>query len=496
MKIVLGEIRKQGIQGSIYLYAGVFVGFITSAVVFPKLLTSGQIGLFNTLFAYSVVFAQFATLGFNSVIIRNFSYFRNYQNKHNHFFFLVFWVMVIGSMLSLLSFYILKPFIISQNIENSPLFVKYIDYLIPLIVFTLVFFILDTYYTVLFKTVRGIVLRDLVQKIMILIAVYLYYINIFNFRGFTISYVFSLSFPGIMLLLYTIAEGEFLITPKLDYINRDMAKSIINVGLFGILTSLVGSANMQIDRALSSSMISLEATGIFSTVVIFASLITVPSRALLKISSAIIADAWKRNDIEEIKKIYSATCINQYIIALLVYIGLLGNLNNIFQILPLEYLKGKDIIFWVGLSYTIEMASGASNNIIASSKNYRVLTWMVVITLFIIVISNLIFIPLYQITGIAIAAAITRIIYTLLKVVYVYFKYRMQPFNLNFLYISCIAFLVYLISWWTPFLGNLYFDIVIRSGGIAAIFVILTILMKISPEINEKMLELKSKYLK
>ena len=493
---ILGVIRKQGIQGSILLYAGVFVGFITTALVFPKLLKTEQIGLINTLFSYSTVFAQFATLGFTSVIIRNFSYFRNYKNKHNHFFFLVFWVMVIGSVLSILSYYLLKPVIIAQNIKNAPLFVEYIDYLIPLIIFTLVFFILDTYYTVLFKTVRGIILRDLVQKVVILLAVYLYFISIYHFRGFIIAYIIALCFPGIVLLIYIIAEGEWVITPKLDFINKDLTKSMLNVSLFGILTSLVGSANMQIDRALSSSMISLGATGVYTTVAIFASLLTVPSRAFLKISSAIIADAWKRNDILQIKKIYDATCINQYVIALLVFVGLLGNTDNIFQILGKDYIGGKYVIFWLGLSYAIEMASGASSNIIATSRNYKVLTWMVGITLIIIVGTNMVFIPKYQITGIAIAAAITRITFTLIKVLYVYFKYDLQPFNIKFVYLTGIALTVYLISYWIHPIGNLYIDIILRSGGISLIFVLLIVIFRISPEINEKVVELKTKYLK
>lgn len=52
------------------LYIGVFIGFITTAVLFPRILTEEEIGLINTLLAYSIVFAQFATLGFNSVITK------------------------------------------------------------------------------------------------------------------------------------------------------------------------------------------------------------------------------------------------------------------------------------------------------------------------------------------------------------------------------------------------------------------------------------------
>jgi O-antigen/teichoic acid export membrane protein len=469
---------------------GVFVGFVTTAIFFPRILNREQIGLMNTLVSYSTVFAQFATLGFNSVIIRNFSYFRNYENKHNHFFFLVLWVMIIGSFLSVLAYFILKPFIIRQNIVNAPLFVEYIDYLVPLIIFTLVFYILDTYYTVLFKSVRGIFLKEFAQRVFVLIALYFYFIKLFSFTNFTLWYVVSLSLPAVILFVFIITEGEFTFTPKFDFISRNMARSMFSVGIFGILTSLVSTANMQIDRAMSSSLISLEATGIYSTVYIFASLIKVPSRAMLKIAAAVIADAWKRNDTLEINKIYKATCLNQYIIALLVLVGLWGNIDNIFHVLPQDYLSGKYAILLLGIAFTIEVASGASINIIATSKYYKMLTWLVLVSLIVMLVSNFVFIPLYQISGVALATAITTIVFAFLKIFYVYYKFGMQPFDLKFFYLTGIGIGTYLISKLLPVFDNFIVDICVRSAGISIIYGFLILTFRISPEINGRIWKL------
>ncbi|NJO89912.1 MAG: hypothetical protein HC831_13910 [Chloroflexia bacterium] len=108
--------------------------------------------------------------------------------------------------------------------------------------------------------------------------------------------------PSVILIFLLILEGEFVIRPKLGFISKDLASSMFSVSIFGILAGLVGSANMQIDKAMTSSMLSLEATGIYSTVTIFALFIKTPSRAMLKIASAIISEAWKRNDLKELKK--------------------------------------------------------------------------------------------------------------------------------------------------------------------------------------------------
>ena len=102
-----------------------------------------------------------------------------------------------------------------------------------------------------------------------------------------------------------------------------------------------GIAAIQIDKIMMSSMLSLDATGIYGVVFIFAALIRVPSRAVLKISSAVIAEAWKRNDLDEIDNVYRSTAINQYIIGLLVFVGLWANIENIFRILGDSFEAGK-----------------------------------------------------------------------------------------------------------------------------------------------------------
>ena len=480
----MGIIKKQSIQGTIFLYIGVFIGFITSLLLFPKILTKEEIGLLNTLVAYSVIFAQLGTLGFNSVIIKMFSYFRNSKKNHNGFFFIVLIVIFVGFIVTTIAFFILKNSIVEENILNSPLFVQYINFLLPLIYFTLTFYILDTYYTVLFHAVRGIFLKEFIQRVLILLALIIYYLKFININSFIIAYVVALSIPTILIIIWLIYDGEFIIKPNLSFVNKNLRNTMFSVGLFGILTSLVGSINIQIDKIMSTSMLSLETTGIYSIVIVLAGFIKIPSRALLKIASAVIAEAWKRDDNEEIEKVYIETSINQYIIALLVFIGLWANIDNIFRILPEGYEIGKYVILYLGIAYTFEMSTGASNNIIASSKHYKYLTWFVFFMMILVISLNFILIPLFKINGLALATAITVIAYNIVKLIFIYVKFKIHPFNIKFLYVSIAAIIVYLISCLLPFLNNLVIDIIVRSAGITIFFTILLFITKISPDLN------------
>jgi O-antigen/teichoic acid export membrane protein len=480
----LGVIKRQGILGSFFIYVGVFIGFITSSILFSKILKQEQIGLILTLLSYAAIFAQIGTLGFTSVTIRMFSYFRNYKNHHNGFFAIALSIIVVGFLVSLVLFFALKPVMIAQNKENSALFVEYIYYLLPIIFFSIAFSIIDTYNTVLFQAVRGIFLKEFVQRILILIALILYYYQIYSFKSFVGFYIASVSMPAVLISLWLIKDGEFKLRFKPKFITPGLKKSMISMGFFGVLYGISGIAAIQIDKIMMSSMLSLDATGIYGVVFIFAALIRVPSRAVLKISSAVIAEAWKRNDLDEIDNVYRSTAINQYIIGLLVFVGLWANIENIFRILGDSFEAGKYVIFFFGLAYTFDMASGANNNIIASSKHYKYLSWFIFAYLLVIIVTNLLFIPKWGITGAAIASALSLSIFILTRILFVYFKFGIQPFNYKFLILSAIGLISYFLSEFIPLLNNLYIDIILRSALITLVYVLLTVILKISPEVN------------
>lgn len=480
----MGVIKRQGILGSLFLYIGVFIGFITSSILFPKILSEEQIGLIMTLLSYAAIFAQLGTLGFTSVTFRMFAYFRDYKNHHNGFFAIALIIIFIGFLIALVLFYAFKPVMIELNIENSPLFIEYIYYLIPLIFFILVFLIIDTYNTVLFQAVRGIFLKEFLQRVLILIALGFYYFQVYSFKSFVWLYITAASLPAIFITLWLVKDGEFKIKPNWKFITTDLRNSMVGVGLFGVLFGIASMATIQIDKIMMSSMLSLEATGIYATVFTFAALIRIPSRAILKISATVIAEAWKRNDLEEIKKVYRSTAINQYIIALLVFVGLWANIHNIFRVLPESFEAGKYVILFFGLAYTFEMASGASSAIISSSRYYKYLGWLVVGMVVLTMLTNLIFIPLLGITGAALASALSYLIFILLKIHLIYHKSKIQPFNVNFIKITGIGIFAYFFSELIPVLDNLYVDIGIRSVLITLIYIVSVLLFKVSADVN------------
>ena len=290
----MGIIQRQAIKGSLYSYLGIVIGFINAIILAPRILTTAEIGLTSILVAYSLPFVQFSTLGFTGVINRLFPYFRDKKTNHHGFLSLTLIVTLGGFLLSVLAFLILKPWLIRDNIQQSPLFVEYMYYLVPLIFFSLLFAVLDAYNRVLFDAVLGTFLKDFFFKVTYCITLLLYLFKWISFPQFVFAFIVVQSLPGVILAIVLMIRKQFSLRFERGFISRRMGRLMINISLFGIMAGLSGIAISTIDRLMINSMIDLSATGIYTVAFYFSVLILVPSKSVRNISIPVIAELMKK----------------------------------------------------------------------------------------------------------------------------------------------------------------------------------------------------------
>lgn len=480
----MGTISRQTIKGTIYTYLGAVLGFINIAILMQYFLVPDEIGLLSLLIALSVIFAQFSSLGFNQVTTRLFSYFRNYDAKHNGFLFLAVSTALLGFILMMVIFIFLKPYLISRNADKSPLFVEYILLLIPLIFFNLFFNIFDNYNKVLYNSTLGIFIKEVLLRILIFIGLILYAFNILIFKWFVMFYVISQCLPAILLLGYLIRQGQFSLRPDFSFLNKKMKKQIFGVAVFGLLSSVGTVAATNIDKYMVNNYMDLSYTGIYSIAFYFGTLILLPSRSLIKVSSVVIADAWKNKDEAMISKIYQKSCLNQFLIALLLLLLLALNMHNILKFLKPAYSAGVTVIILIGIANMTDMLSGTSGMIIQTSRYYPVFTYIRVMAMVILISFQVLLIPRYGINGAAWAFLITKILVTLIKFSYLFIRFKMQPYNINFLLVIGAGTIAFITGMFFPRLDHYILDLIIRTALMVCGFFAFSILTNVSEEIN------------
>ena len=491
----MGIIQKQTLHSIIYSYIGAALGFVTVAIVFAHLLSTEQNGLLNILVSISTLTGTVANFGVNGVTLRLFPLFRNQEKKNHGFLFYPLAITFLGFIIFCILFVIFKQKLIELNIEKSKLLTEYIYFLIPLTFFVAFYNVFDTYARVLYYTTAGIFVKEVLQRILVLIFVVFYFCEKIDFSEFVIGYCVSLSLPTLALMVFLFKKKELNPMPKFSFVDSNIRKEMISVGQFSIITGISGMLVSTLDKIILNQKLGLSDVGIFGIAMYFGSVISIPSRSMLRISSTIIAEAWKNNDTETIYKVYHKSCINLFIIGALLFLGIWLNIENILKILPPEYSNGKWVIFFVGIGYLFEMVTGANGIIVATSKYYRYDTYFVVFLVALTFISNSILIDMYGITGSAMAFAITLFSFNLFRFIFVYKKFKMQPLDVNILKVIFISVFTYLLVAFLPHFQNYILDIAVRSFLIVVVFGFLITIFKVSEDLDFQFQNFKNKFL-
>jgi len=480
----MGVIKRQTIRGSVYSYLGIVVGFFTTALIMPQLMSEAQIGLINVLVAVSALYSQFSTLGFTNVTARLFSYFRDKDKNNNGFVFLTVTVGIFGFVISLISFFILKPYIVESNIDKSPLLVQYIYYLIPLIFFRMFFLLLDTYNKMLFDATTGTFLSDLLYRVGNLFLLIAYFFQWIDFTQYVFGYVVILSFPAVYLAGLLIYRKQFNLQPKLEFIQAPLRREMISLAAYGIIGGLSSVALTSIDKILLNEYYNLSMTGVYSISFFFGSIILIPNRALGKISSTIIADAWKDNDLKKIDDIYYKSSINQLFAGILLFILLVTNLHNIIKILGPAYSGGEWVIILISMANLIVASTGVSVQIISTSHKYKIQTYSLGILVILTVIFYMIFIPIYGMNGAALGTLFSMSLASGMRVLYLKWNMKLFPYRLNHLKCLAIGVLAFVAGKIIPVMDNYLIDLVVRCSAISIVFIGLCYLFNISGDLN------------
>jgi O-antigen/teichoic acid export membrane protein len=480
----LGIIQQQTIKGSIISYAGVLLGFITTGLLLPNWFTLEENGIIKLLVANTAIFSQLANLGFASVTARMFTYFRDRPSSHHGFLLIGIVVSAIGFLLSLLVYFLLKDWLLlGKESIDSLILSRYIDWVIPMILATTFFHLFDSYYKVLYNAVKGTLYKEVYQRIFILAVIILYFFDFIDFPGFIKIYVLAYVLPTVLLIISLARDKEFSFKYDASFLSKSMTRSLYSVGGFGIVVGFSNIAILNIDSIMINRYLGLSETGIYGITFFFGTLVIIPSRMVKKISGALLADAWKIGDMKLIYDIYKKSSINQFMIGALILIGIWGNIENVFQILPEKFEAGRYVILLIALSNLVEMGAGVSGVIISMSPNYRYMSYFMIILLVLIILSNILFIPWLGLIGAALASLLSYTVFLFLRFIYLWRKYEMQPFQFNHLKVLMITVITYLIQLLIPQLQNFIIDIAVRSMAMIMIYVALSIIFKVSDEL-------------
>ncbi len=479
----MGIVQKQTIRGTAWSYLGALLGFVNIILLSPKIFTTGEIGVVQLLLSFATMLAQFSGLGFTNVINRLFPWFRDGRGRHHGFLGLSLVITLAGFIAALVFIRFYGPHFEQANMERSPLVAEYSIYLPALLLITLLFNLLDNYNKVLYDAVLGTFLREFLFRVFNLALICLFWAGIIDFDGYVFGYVVSQGIPLIIIFISLLIRGEISLKLEPGFITPQLKREIIILSLFGILTGISTVTLTTLDKLFINTYLGEAEVGIYSIASFFAVLITLPGRSVSKISIPFLAEAWKKDDLDTIDDLYVRSSISQYAVGLLIFIGLMVNLENIFRLLPEAYSGSAAVIILISFGNLVSGSAGVNGVLLSTSSLYRYQTWLMFILIALFVLTSIIFIPLFGITGAALAAMISNIIYSMLGVVLTGRRFGLWPYRTAHLKMTLVGLAAMAAGYLMPQI-SLIPDILLRSLLVTLIYVAGVWFWKLSDDLN------------
>ncbi|HHG85028.1 MAG TPA: hypothetical protein ENJ82_09820 [Bacteroidetes bacterium] len=480
----MGIVRKQSIQSSIISYSGAAIGFINKILIFTYFLTEEEVGLANILMALGLLFAQFSALGYINVTLRFFPYFRDKKRGHHGFLFWTVIISLIGFLFVSFNFVLWKPLIIDRFSDKSPLLVEYYYYIIPVGFFTLYFNLFESYLRSLYKTVIPTLFQEVFLRLFVTLSVLLYAFEWVNFEMFVLIYVGMICSVTLFMLIYIIYLGQLHLKPKISWRFKTLNRRMIIFGSFAFLSNISASLLYNIDSVMLADFKGMASVGIYTTTYYITALLLIPWRAIQKITSPMIADYWQENNLKAMGELYQRTSLLGFVLGAFLFVAMMTNTHNLFALMSPAYSDGLMVLVYIGITRVIDMVTGLNGYILITSKLYR---YDLVLNLFLVIFAiftNWLLIPQYGIDGAALATAISLSAIHMVRTIFIYYHFRLQPFSKPMLLVLIATFAAYSAQYFIPIFSQWWLDLLIRGFVISIVYAGTVLALHISSDAN------------
>lgn len=483
----MGTIRKQTVISSLLTFGGFILGAINTYLFAHKdFFLPAEYGLTQTFVALNLIFFSFASLGTPSIMSRFYPYYYDeLPEKKNDLLTISLVVSLIGFILTCAGAWFFESAVIRKFSDKSPLLVKYYYWVLVFAFFYLFYVMFETHSSINKKTILPNFLRETGFRFFVTLLIIFFIFRFISFDSFIKLYSFIyLPLAGI-LLWHLVKLKKFYLTNRISTVTKNKSKEIFGFISYVYIGNIIFFVAQNIDSITISSQKGLEYTGVFVFSNYIASIITVPQRSVVAIATPFLAQAWKDGNHTEIQRIYSRSSINLLIISLFLFFNIWINIDDIYVFLNLgtAFESGKLVVLLLGIKCIIDLGTGVNSQMLYTSPSWRFEFLSGVVLLFLSVPLNYFLVKSYGINGAAFATLFSITIYNIIRLVFIYKKYKMQPFSKYSLYAILVAVALFAVLQFSLHSLGGFWGMATRSLLFSVLFLAIVIKYRFTPDI-------------
>lgn len=478
----MGKVIRQSLLSTAITYLGVTLGAFNTLWLIPKVMSTGEIGLYRVVISMAILLVPFAQMGASQGSIKFFPEYKS-QEDRNRFFTGLLLFSFCSYLLFISIFSILEQPISSFFIERSPEVSQYFNLVLFLVLMMVIFGILESYSRNMLEIAIPNFLKEVQIRIINTLLITLFFLGYVGFEQLLFSLVWNYMAAITFLTLSLIYRYKLRLRFDLKSLK---IQSFIKYALYSVLGAGGAVIVMQIDSIMITGLLGLDQNGVYTTAFYIAVMIEIPRRAISQLSTPLISKAFHEGLKTEVDHIYKRSSINLLLAGAFIYLLIIVNLDNIFYLIPdwQRFEAGKIVVIIVGAAKLIDIGSGVNTEIIIMSKYYRFNIITILFLSILTILSNLWLIPDYGIAGAAMATTLSLILFNLVKFLFIWFKLKIQPFTLKTGMVLILLLLLVMAYPYLPQVDGVLYEIILHSLLISMVFIIGNYLLKTSYEMN------------
>lgn len=492
----MGVVRRQSIKRTVVSYLGVLIGTFSVLIIYP--MAFDIYGMSQFIIASATLIIPFASLGVSRLTVRFFPDFRDEASRHHGFLGFLLMLAIAGFIVFGLILFLFRDYFL-QFLEfagmRKDVFWENRSVILIISFLLILNSILAQYASNFKRIVIPEIFNNLLIKIALPVLVVLYAYSLVDEDSFRYFYAFSYFIAFLGLVAYLTRLKQLSLKINLSFISRPLFREMMVYSAFNALSIIGYLLSFRIDNIMITSYLGYDSTGHYSFFSYIVNVIVIPYMSMVAITSPIISQSFKDNEITSVVKLYRQSSETLFIIGLFIIGGVWICMDALLEITGkasvLSPLKTTFLLLAAG--QLINVTTGLTETIIGYSRYYRFNFYTMALLAVLNIAMNLYFIPRLGIVGAALATAISLACYNMIQCLFIYNRFSILPFSIVHLKVALVVIGAYLISSNIALNQSPVFEILIRGALFSLLFIVPVIYFKISEDVSKLWKDIVSK---
>ena len=420
----MGIVLRQSFKNVVATYLGFAIGALNTLFLFTYFLSKAQYGLVSYVTSSASILSPLIAFGVNNTLVRYYTAYRDKKEQAQFNLMLCFLPLLIivpATFVGVIGYEQIAQWLSAKNEE-----VRDYVFLIFLTSVAMAYFEIAYAWTrVQLKTVFGNFLKEVFHRVGVMLLLLAIYLQLIDFRQLIwgVFWVYALR----MLLMFVFAF--YVRRPQFAWGLPKNKKEVFLYSLFVILSGSVASVLMDIDKFMLNQYLPIGEIAVYNVAIFTATVIAIPYRSMYQIVSPLTAQFMNQSKPKELSDLYKRSTVNTYFVSMVICVLIIVNAQQCYALLPdKDYSTGLTVLVIISVVKLSDALVGFNNAVLLNSPYYRTVLFLGVFLVIGTILMNMWLIPLYGINGAGLATLIVFSSYNLLKSVFVYRKYNLQPF--------------------------------------------------------------------